>query len=89
MGAAASVETVSQLDASGQRAACDALFDQLDKTSDGKLNLLELKKGWEELEAQGTSIKLPYKRFAKVADADGDKMIDKVKKEHRFIIEFN
>ena len=74
---ASSIEEVRGLDEAKQRAVSDELFDRLDKIQDGKLNLLEMKKGFAELEAQGTLIKLSASRFAKIADKDGDKMVDK------------
>ncbi len=77
MGAGASVDNVASLDEAKQRELCDELFTKLDKIADGKLNLMEISKGFAALEAEGTVIKLPAKKFAKVADKDGDKMIDR------------
>ena len=80
MGAGASttsIEAIATLDEAKQREVSDELFDKLDKVKDGKLNLLEMKKGFAELEAEGTVIKLSASRFAKIADKDGDKMVDK------------
>jgi hypothetical protein len=80
MGAGASianVDEVAALDAGKQREASDALFDKLDVITDGNLNMMELKKGFKQLAEEGVTIKLPYTRFAKIADTDGNKVVDK------------
>jgi len=77
MGAGASVEDLSAMDPGAQREHCDKLFDRLDVITDGKLNYLEIKKGFDTLEEEGTFFKISAKKFAHAADKDGDKMIDK------------
>jgi hypothetical protein len=60
MGAGASVtsvEEVAALDEASQREKADALFAKLDVVADGKLNLMELKKGFELLEEEGVIMK--------------------------------
>jgi hypothetical protein len=59
MGAGASVtsvEEVTALDETLQREKADALFARLDVVADGKLNLMEIKKGFEALEEEGVVV---------------------------------
>lgn len=59
MGAGASVtsvEEVTALDETLQREKADALFTRLDVVADGKLNLMEIKKGFEALEEEGVVV---------------------------------
>lgn len=55
------------------RASCDALFTSLDKTNDGKINFLELKKGIGEI-TESTGRQISASRFWKNLDGDGDKL---------------
>jgi len=72
MGAGASVtsvEEVTALDETLQREKADALFTRLDVVADGKLNLMEIKKGFEALEEEGVvvNVSAPTKYLSKAS----------------------
>lgn len=74
MGAGASIET----DEAKQREQCDGLFDKIDKMNNGKLNYMELKKGFEELESESDiTMSMDIKKFLATGDANSDKVLDK------------
>ena len=62
----------AELEPSLDRAACDALFDQLDADGDGELTLKEIKAGVKALKAK-TGVAWTAKFILKSADVDHDK----------------
>jgi hypothetical protein len=76
MGAGASIDAVN---AENERQMCDDLYARLNKAGgDGGLNFMELKKGFEELEAEeGIKIGVTAKKFSQFADSNDDKLVDK------------